>query len=119
MQAFSTALFTPTGGAPRGVPQYRFVDATMYEFGRPGSGAWFVIPAGYAFDLSAPRWLYWALPSQHMIAAAGVHDFARHQAAWPLWFGDLLFLDALDQRGVREPYKTAAWLAVRLSNRRD
>jgi hypothetical protein len=53
-----------------------------------------------------------------MLRAAALHDWCRRDPAFSLWFGNLLFLDALRADGVREPVLTLAWLAVRTNRSR-
>lgn len=105
-------------GGPWWRSSWRFRLGAAYEIGATGSGWIVTIPAGFVFDLSAPWWIAWALPRARMRRAAGLHDFARTDPAWSLWFGDLLFPDALKVDGVREPILSLAWWAVRTNDNR-
>lgn len=103
-------------------PRYRFADGAAYEIGPAGSGMVAVVPPDFTFDVSAPLialpllWLAGVYP--RMVRASGLHDYARRDPAWTLWFGDLIFCDALHTDGVREPLLTLCWWAVRSNNNR-
>lgn len=104
-----------TGGRGRNGPTWRFRNGGAWEL-RPG--AVIEVPSGFVFDLSAPWWMAWALPQRQMLRAAALHDWCRRDPAFSLWFGNLMFLDALRADGVREPVLTLAWLAVRTNTNR-
>ncbi|MFY8164325.1 MAG: DUF1353 domain-containing protein [Brevundimonas sp.] len=105
----------PTGGRGPSGPYYRFATGASYEL---HTGFVIPVPSTYVFDLSAPWWAVWALPRRRMMRAAGLHDYCRHDPAFSLWIGNLLFMDALRADGIREPLLTAAWLAVRTNTNR-
>lgn len=101
-------------------PRYRFRTGAAYEIGHGGMVA--TVEPDFTFDVSAPLL---ALPLLHilgayrkMVRASGLHDYARRDPAWSLWFGDLIFCDALHTDGVREPLLTLCWWAVRSNNNR-
>lgn len=103
-------------------PRYRFYGGAAYEIGAAGSGMVARVPPAFQFDVSAP---WWSLPILHLtgiypklVRASGLHDYARQDPAWSLWFGDLIFCDALHTDGVREPWLTLCWWAVRSNNNR-
>ena len=98
---------------------WRFRHGARFEWGQRGAG-WIVeIPASFEFDVSAPWWLTWLPVLKAMIRPAGLHDLLRRDPAWALWSGDLMFLDACKANGVREPWLTLGWWAVRTNDRRD
>jgi hypothetical protein len=104
-----------TGGRGRNGRTYRFRNGGLYEL-RPG--VVIEVRPSFGFDLSAPWWIVWALPQRRMLRAAALHDWCRRDRAFSLWFGNLMFLDALRADGVREPVLTLAWLAVRTNRKR-
>lgn len=99
-----------------------FRDGAAYEIGPAGSGWIALIPADFVFDVSAPWWTVWALKLtglwKRMTRPAGLHDWARQDPAWSLWFGDLIFCDAMQAEGAREPGLTVCWWAVRTNDNR-
>lgn len=101
-------------------PRYRFYGGAAYEIGRGGMIA--RVPPDFEFDVSAPAW---AMPLLRltglypkMVRASGLHDYARRDQSWSLWFGDLIFCDALHTDGVRQPMLTICWLCVQANNNR-
>lgn len=108
-----------TGRRIQGRKVYRVVRSFTYRTG-PREGVPITIPAGFETDLvSAPWYLRWALPLKHMMLAAIVHDYARKHCDDILTEEtDVIFLEAMYDCRVREPYKTLSWLAVRSNNNR-
>jgi len=112
------ATASDTGRRRNGHKLWRLDHDTLFDIGFYKTGSGFTVPAGFEFDLSVPRLIAWALPVDHMRLAAAMHDYARQQPSWPLWFTNLIFLDAMRARGVSEPARTLAWLAVRTNKNR-
>jgi len=108
-----------TGRRVKGRKVYRVLRTFIYRAG-PFGGGEISIPAGFETDLvSAPWYLRWALPLKHMMLPAIVHDYARKFCLGITTSGtDLIFLEAMYDCRVREPYKTLSWLAVRSNNNR-
>lgn len=103
-------------------PTWRFRYGARYQIGPAWSPLIAEVPAGFVFDVSAPlllvpllRLLGWF---KLMVGPAGLHDFARQDPTWSLWFGDLIFVDAMKAAGAREPALTVCWWGVRSNNNR-
>lgn len=98
----------------------RWLGRPVYRTLEPIGFKGVVVPTGYETDLvSAPVWIKWALPNDHMMIPAVIHDYCRtHRPDLTLWDCDLIFLDAMRQHRVAEPARSLAWLAVRTNDRR-
>lgn len=73
MSAYTThdGLFVPIGGI-----RYRTTAEIAWERGEKGSGWWFHVPAGTAFDVSVPLPLRWIVSphDKRFLKAAALHD---------------------------------------------
>lgn len=103
-------------------PTYRFRFGAAFQVG-PATSSWIIeVPADFVFDVSAPWWLAWPLDlvgwSRLMVRPAGLHDWARRDRTFSLWFGNLLFVDAMKAEGGEEPALTVCWWAVRTNRNR-
>ncbi|MFC6640807.1 MULTISPECIES: DUF1353 domain-containing protein [Sulfitobacter] len=83
------------------------------EFGRPGSGFFYQVPAGFAFDVSAPWWSRWWVDphDRRLHRAAALHDHAL-AAGWQRVAAAALFSEALRADGVGRVKRLAMVLAV-------
>ena len=98
----------------------RVVEPFRFDLGFLGSGAGIEVPAGFETDgPSVPFFLLPFLPVGAMYRTAAVHDFLRQATDLPLYVTDLIFAEALGTDGVREPYRTLAYLGVRTNRSRS
>lgn len=63
--------YVPCGGI-----RYRLGRTLRWEIGKEGSGWLLVVPQGFVFDSSVPRFLRWLISPHHRpwLLAAAVHD---------------------------------------------
>lgn len=118
MSSFTNALVTkPVGLYSASGKQMLLVGATfVWERGHLGSGDKVVIPKGFLTDgVSAPWYAEWALPVDHMLPAAVLHDWLLTQLEWEKKRVDLEFRIAMKACGVRQPYRELAYIAVSLN----
>lgn len=111
-----------TGGRKRGRKQFRYQDGAAFQFGPDGACIVITVSSSFVFDLSAPWWLAWLIPAplkRKLLRAAGIHDQGRGDPTWTLWFGDLLFMDALRADGVPTWQAEFVWHLVRSNNNRS
>lgn len=121
MSSFTEAKIEKTDKKRAGRRIYRVIEPFTYEVGFLGSGLKIEIPKGFETDLvSAPWWVRWALPLDHMKRPAILHDYIReHRPDIELWRTNLIFLEAMYADGTIEPARTLAWLAVRTNRNRE
>lgn len=71
-----------------------------WDIGRKG-GPRVTVPAGFRFDVSIPRWLWWAASprDRRYLGAAAVHDWLLADG-WDVWTSGAQFRAALEADGV-------------------
>ena len=80
---------------------FRVTRPLPWEVGREGSGLWVVVPPGYLFDVSVPRWVRWlfAPDDERYLKAAALHDWSLDDG-WNRIGAAGLFGSALKAEGV-------------------
>ncbi|GAA6163246.1 hypothetical protein NBRC116590_09500 [Pelagimonas sp. KU-00592-HH] len=84
--------YEPIGGI-----RYRTTKEICWEVGRKGSDLWVIVPTGYPFDVSIPRFLWWLLDPHdpRFLKAGALHDFLLHDALWDRVSSAAAFSDSL------------------------
>lgn len=93
---------------------YITTDQIAWQIGAPKSGLWLVVPQGFRFDVSIPRWLHWILSPhdpRYLIAAA-LHDYAIHELGWGRVTAAAPFSEALKAENLGRLHRLAMVLAV-------
>lgn len=70
---WADASWCQRGGARRHVT----MSPIVWEIGKKGSGWVLCIPAGFEFESSVPRWLWWLFSPDdpHFLKSAAIHDW--------------------------------------------
>ncbi|GGG63833.1 hypothetical protein GCM10011415_07890 [Salipiger pallidus] len=105
-----TGWHRPVGGIA-----FEAIAPVRWELGVKGSDLWVIVPTGFVFDCSVPRWLCWAadpLDTRYRKASC-LHDYLLVEG-WGRVAAGAVFHDALQADGVPPARRIAMWLAVSL-----
>ena len=85
-----------------------------WEIGRKGSGLWIRVPVGFPFDVSIPRWMWFALSptDPRFLKAACLHDYALYALGWDRVSSAAAFSEALRASGVGRTLRLAMVVSV-------
>ncbi len=99
---------------PIGGIRYRTTRELCWEVGCKDSGLWVRVPTDYAFDVSIPKLLRWALDPHNpkYLKAGALHDFLLHDRLWDRVSSAAAVSDALKAEGVGRGKRLAMVLAV-------
>ncbi len=87
----------------------------VWNIGRVDSGLTVIVPPGFVFDVSIPRWLRWLISphEKKFFKAAALHDRLLKEG-WTRIAAGAVFHDALRADGVPAWLAIIMWLAVSL-----